>query len=114
MPFHPAPRRPGNARAVRQPGAPGCASGALHLRLNAVIDTLHYNISIKDQVSTRPMSMPVSTPRAGLAAQRRRPSGMVPFAWSAGRRLAVALAVVALLWLAVCWANGWFAFVGAA
>ena len=35
--------------------------------------------------------------------------GPLPFAWGAGRRLAVALGIIALLWLAVGWANGWFA-----
>ncbi|WP_445679285.1 hypothetical protein [Radicibacter daui] len=39
----------------------------------------------------------------------RLAGGPRPFAWSAGRRLAAALAVAALLWLAVGWANGWFA-----
>ena len=39
----------------------------------------------------------------------RVPQGPLPFAWSAGRRLAFALGIIALLWLAVGWANGWFA-----
>jgi hypothetical protein len=41
-------------------------------------------------------------------AAPRAVRGPLPFAWSAGRRLAFALGVIALLWLAVGWANGWF------
>jgi hypothetical protein len=33
----------------------------------------------------------------------------MPFAWSAWRRLVLALVIIAALWLAVAWANGWLA-----
>ncbi len=33
--------------------------------------------------------------------------GLSPLGWSAGARVAVALAAIAVLWLAVGWAMGW-------
>ena len=54
------------------------------------------------------MTLSLQLPASPEKAPPRDLRGPLPFAWSALRRLAFALGAIALLWLAVGWANGWF------